>query len=100
MTKILKEHAERRLADVPDQYTFWCHDGRIIRNIRELKDALELMGDETYAYHANNEKNDFSKWVKDIIGDEKLARDLSKASDKRQASQYVKARETFLLGKI
>ena len=100
MTKILKEHAERRLDDVLDQYVFWCHDGRIIRNIRQLKDALELMSDETYAYHANKEKNDFSNWVKDIIGDEKLARDFSKSSNKRQAFEYVKARETFLLGKI
>jgi hypothetical protein len=100
MTKILKEHAERRLANVPDQYVFWCHDGCMIKSIRELKDALELMSDKTYAYHANNEKNDFSNWVKDIIGDDKLARDLSKSSDKRQAFEYVKARETFLLGKL
>ncbi|MFA5368161.1 MAG: hypothetical protein WC333_09805 [Dehalococcoidia bacterium] len=100
MTKILKEHAERRLADVPDQYVFWCNDGRMIKNIRELKDALEMMSDATYAYHANKEKNDFGKWVKDIIGDEKLARDLSKSSDKRQAFEYVKAREVFLLGKL
>lgn len=100
MTKILKEHAERRLANVPEQYVFWCHDGRIIRSIRELKDALELMSDDTYAYHASREKNDFSNWIKDIIGDEKLARDLFKSSDKRQAFEYLKARETFLLGKI
>jgi hypothetical protein len=72
----------------------------MIKSIRELKDALELMSDKTYAYHSNNEKNDFSNWVKDIIGDDKLARDLSKSSDKRQAFEYVKARETFLLGKL
>ena len=100
MTKILKQHAERRLANVPDQYVFWCHDGQIIKNIKELKEALELMSDKTYAYHASKEKNDFSNWVKDIIGDEKLARDLSKSSDKSQAFDYVKAREVFLLGKL
>ena len=100
MTKILKHHAERRLADVPDQYVFWCHDGRVLRNLRELKDALEMMSDETYAYHANKEKNDFSNWVKDIIGDDKLARDLTRASDRRQAFEYVKTREVFLLSKL
>lgn len=100
MTKILKEHAERRLAPVPEQYVFWCHDGQILKSIKELKQALELMSDETYAYHANREKNDFSKWIRDIIGDEKLARDLSKSLDKHQAYDHVKARETFLLGKI
>jgi len=100
MTKILKHHAERRLGDVPDQYVFWCHDGRILHNIRELKDALEMMSDGAYTYHANKEKNDFSNWVKDIIGDDKLARDLTKASDRRQAFEYVKAREAFLLSKL
>ncbi|MFA5055977.1 MAG: hypothetical protein WC562_07405 [Dehalococcoidia bacterium] len=100
MTKILKEHAERRLANVPDKYVFWCNDGCVIHSIRELKEALEFMSDETYAYHASKEKNDFSNWVKDIIGDEKLARDLFKSSNKRQAADYVKTRETFLLGKI
>jgi len=100
MTKILKEHAERRLADVPDQHVFWCHDGQVFHNLRELKDALEMMSDEAYAYHANKEKNDFSNWIKDIIGDDKLARDLTRASDRRQAFEYVKTRETFLLSKL
>lgn len=100
MTKILKQHAQRRLANVPDQYVFWCHDGRVLHSICELKDALERMSDETYAYHASNEKNDFGNWVKDIIGDEKLARDLVKSCDKRQACQCVKLREDFLLNKL
>ncbi len=67
MTKILKHHAERRLADVLDQYVFWCHDGRVLRNLRELKDALEMMSDENYAYHANKDKNDFSNWIKEVF---------------------------------
>jgi hypothetical protein len=100
MTKILKQHAQRRLANVADQYVFWCHDGRVLRNIRELKDALEMMSDETYAYHANNEKNDFSNWIKDIIGDDKLAKDLVRSSDRRQAFECVQAREMFLLSKL
>jgi hypothetical protein len=100
MTKILKQHAERRLATVSDQHVFWCHDGRVLHSLHELKDALEMMSDEAYAYHANQEKNDFSNWVKDIIGDDKLSRDLSRSSDRRQAFEYVKAREVFLLGKL
>jgi len=100
MTKILKQHAERRLADVSDQYIFWCHDGRILHSIHELKEALEMMSDEAYAHHANKEKNDFSAWVMDIIGDDKLARDISRSSDRRQAFECVKAREVFLLSKL
>ena len=100
MTKILKQHAERRLAAVPDQYVFWCHDGRILHGIHELKEAMEMMSDEAYDHHANQEKNDFSTWVRDIIGDDKLSRDLARASDRRQAFECVKAREMFLLSKL
>ena len=100
MTKILKQDAEKRLADVPGEYVFWCNDGRIIKSMRELKEALEQMGDESYVYHVNAEKNDFSTWVKDVLVDEKLARDLSKSVDRAEASRCVAARVTFLASKL
>ena len=77
MTVILKPEADKRLADVPAEYAFWCNDGCIIKSMRELKEALEQISDATYIYHANAEKNDFSTWVKDVLLDEKLAWDLS-----------------------
>jgi len=37
------------------------------------------MNEETFGYHSNETKSDFSNWVKDVIGDEKLAADLKRA---------------------
>ena len=99
MTVILKPEADKRLADVPVEYAFWCNDGRIIKSMRELKEALEQMGDAIYVYHANAEKNDFSTWVKDVLVDEKLAWDLSKSTDRSEAAKRVAARVTFLASK-
>ena len=47
--------------------------------------------DETYVFHANTEKNDFTNWVRDIINDERLAKDLQQAANRAQAAKLVAA---------
>jgi hypothetical protein len=99
MTKILKQDADKRLADVPGEYEFWCNDGRIVKSMRELQETLEQMSDAVYAYHANAEKNDFSAWVKDVLIDQRLALDLSKSADRSEAAKRVAARVAYLASK-
>ena len=50
------------------------------------------MKKETFAHHVNAEKNDFSAWVRDILGDQKLAQDLSKVKSKKGMALKVKQR--------
>ncbi|MBI2142677.1 hypothetical protein HYU15_04300 [Candidatus Woesearchaeota archaeon] len=69
--------------DVPQEVSFWLSDGRIIRSAVELADAARTMSDEVYEYHANQRKNDFADWVRDIIKDEELAYAVRKATDKK-----------------
>jgi hypothetical protein len=100
MATILKKDAKKMLAKVPEENVFWCRDGRIVKNMRELEKALTSMADETYTYHSNGAKADFSNWVKDVIGDEKLAKDLGKAPDRTQAAKSVTSRISFLDKKL
>ncbi len=100
MPKIQKLDAGKLLGDVPDEYVFRCHDGSVFRNMRELRDGLETVSDETFALHANADKNDFGNWVRDIVKDEKLARDLSKATGKPEAAKSVAARISSLSAKL
>jgi hypothetical protein len=100
IVKISKEEANRRLGDVPDDKRFWCQDGKNIKNLRELGKALNDMSDETFHYHSGGERSDFSKWVREVVGDGKLANDLSKAKSRIQASQVVAQRISFLESKI
>ena len=100
IVKISKEEAKRRLGDVPDDKRFWCHDGKIIKNLRELGKSLNDMSDSTFHYHTGEERNDFSKWIRDVVGDNKLAGDLSKAKSRAQASRAVELRISFLERKI
>ena len=99
IVKISKEEAKRRLGDVPDDKRFWCHDGKAIKNVRELRKALTDMSDETFHYHLSGGRNDFSKWVREVVGDDKLAGDLGKTKSRIQASKAVADRISFLEGK-
>jgi hypothetical protein len=94
-----KKQPEKLLVKVPAEYVFWCHDGSIFADINELAEGLAAMSDETFAYHCNLEKQDFSNWVRDVIGDEQLAADLARATGRLQAAEYVAARITLLTGK-
>jgi hypothetical protein len=58
------------------------------------------MSDETFAFHVNTEKNDFANWVRGIIGDEKLTRDLTKSQNRTQAAKKVAERVDFLKAKL
>ncbi len=88
------------LADVPKEYVFKCHDGLILQSMKQLGSALNSMTDETYVFHANTEKNDFSNWVRDIIKDGMLANDLQKATNRAQAAKLVANRIVILSKKV
>ncbi len=98
--KISREEANRRLGDVPNDKRFWCQDGRFVKNLEELGKALNDMSDETFHYHSGEGRNDFSNWIRDVVGDDKLAKDLSKAKSRIQASKAVAQRISFLRSKI
>lgn len=100
MAKVLRQDAEKFLAPVPEQYVFWNHDGRVIRDMKELADVLNTMSDETFNYHSNDYKKDYGNWLRDVIGDEKLARDLDKSRTRIEATRAVAKRVSFLNSKL
>jgi hypothetical protein len=96
MATVSKSAALARLGDVPEEKRFWCRDGRYLKNLDELKVALEQMTDETFQYHSNEAKTDFSNWVRDVIGDEKLAKDLLGCTSQAQAAKSIETRIYWL----
>jgi hypothetical protein len=100
VVRITRGVAGNRLADVPDDVAFSCYDGKILRNLGELENALTGMEEETFSHHVTESKNDFSRWVRDIISDEKLAKDLEKSSSRGQAAKAVSSRIAFLESKL
>lgn len=70
------------LGEAPVEHHFVVADGKKLKNIIELADALETMSEEIFSHHANEFKNDFSSWVKDVFYDHSLAEDISRAKNR------------------
>lgn len=103
MVKIVKvstEEAARRLANVPQDKRFWVNDGKVLSNLEEMEKALWDMSDDAYFYHCNEFKCDFTNWVRDVIGDVTLAKDLSKTPNRLQAAKIVQKRVNWLKRKL
>ena len=89
---VTKEEAKRYLCDAAPEQCFWVNNGPIVKNLEELANAMPQMSDETFKHHVSNEKNDFSAWVNDVVGDKKLANDLLSSKNKISAANKVISR--------
>ena len=97
---VTKDESMKYLSDVPPEQSFWVNNGPVLKNLSELADFLPQINDDVYSHHVSSEKNDFSKWVNDIIGDKKLANDLLSSRNKESAIKKVAARVSSLKKKI
>ena len=58
---------------IPTEKEFRLNNGTKIKGLRELASILPKLDEETFAYHVNDEKNDFEKWIKDVFKNTTLA---------------------------
>ena len=100
MVRVTSSIAEKMLGDVPEDKRFWCCDGKVIKNVRELVTLLQGMSEETFRSHSTDTGSDFVNWVRDVIGDEKLARDLLSSRNRFQAAKRVADRIAWLESKL
>ena len=77
------------LGEAPVEHHFIVADGKKLKNIIELADALETMSEEIFRHHANEIKNDFSAWVKDVFYDHSLAEDISRAKNRLETQIVI-----------
>jgi hypothetical protein len=78
------------LVDAPADRQFSVSGGPLLKNVKELHDALKRMSDGQYHYHTVPRGNDFSRWVKEVLGQATIAKKLEKAKSRFEA---VKALE-------
>lgn len=96
MTKINFETAGLILSNVPDHKKFICNDGSVFVNLEELMIGLKTINKETFDYHVNEDKNDFSSWIYDVVGDVKLSKNVRTVKDANSAAKKIKVRITYL----
>jgi hypothetical protein len=83
VVRTTKKNAKDFLNDVPEDKVFWMNDGIVLRNLHDLSTVLADMGDDTFSYHVNKDKNDFKNWILDVVGDKKLAMSISRIKKRR-----------------
>lgn len=84
--------AAPHLEDVTGPECFWTHTGTIIYNIYELAAWLDSCSEYEFAYHVNDEKNDFARWIEDVVGDHVLAKKLEYVRDKETYAKKIRNR--------
>lgn len=72
------------LEEVGREKFFHVANGTVIRSVWELEHSLETMGEDTFRYHVNSNKNDFSSWVADVLLDGELANCIGSLKDRHE----------------
>ncbi|MBI2574696.1 hypothetical protein HYV82_02310 [Candidatus Woesearchaeota archaeon] len=92
ITGLTGEEARHYLCDCGSEQCFWVNNGPIIKNLDELAAAIKGITDEQFAHHVTSDRNDFSKWIAEVIGDMKLSKELSKVRSRTAATRKVNER--------
>jgi hypothetical protein len=90
-TVSVKKTASKKkpLLIVTGESCFWVNNGPSLCSMKDLRDALLAMSEEQYIHHAGMGRNDFSSWVKDVLGDKQCSADLLKAKNIKDALSIV-----------
>lgn len=99
MSVLTPEKASRVLADVPEQKQFMLYMGTNIKSLHELGDAIGIMADRTFMHHVAEGRNDFSNWVRDVIGDHELAEKIKRLGTKQEMAGEINKKVHFLARK-
>ncbi len=89
---VTKDEAKNYLGDAAPEKCFWVNNGPILKNLDEFANCLPQMNDECFQHHVNNDKNDFSNWINEVVGDKKLANDLLSSKTKNSMIKKVNNR--------
>ena len=93
---VKEKNDARNPGQVSQAKVFWCNDGQVFAGLKDLAEGLDRMSDDTFAYHCNPNKDDFSIWVEEVVGDEDLAKNLKNLKNRQRAHKQVKQRYSDL----
>ena len=83
----------RVLVEAPPDRCFWINYGPVVRNLRELRDALaQSVSDAQFSHHVGEGRNDFANWVEAVLDDAACAQALRRAKTRVAALRAVEAR--------
>ena len=89
MASMKNDEAKKILSNTPAEKAFWVNNGQVLKNLIELATAAKKLTAEQFAHHVSSTKNDFAKWVDEVIRDSELAKEIRKARTKEDMAKAV-----------
>jgi hypothetical protein len=87
----------RPLVTAPPEKCFWVYEGPVLKDLRDLRNALDgRMADTQFAHHVGADRNDFATWVEQVLEEKTCAKALRRA---HSISEALRAVETALRGR-
>lgn len=83
------DQAKPALVHASEHEAFWMTDGRILRNLIDLREALSSIDTAIFSHHVSKDKNDFADWVGQVLGDAACAADLRMTTRPKPAHTIV-----------
>lgn len=74
---------DKLLSNVSSDQEFHLANGRRLKNMHELVNALTSMDDTTFHHHVNYEKNDFANWIRGAFNDDSLAKKIERTKNRK-----------------
>ncbi len=84
--------ARRVLMRVPAPVSFWLCTNENLRSLSDLASALEEADNDVFRYHVSRDRNDFEAWIRDIVKDKELAREIARVKTKETLIRKINER--------
>lgn len=68
---------------------FYCKDGQVFKNLKQLRNSLKNLDYDTYSHHVSENNNDFANWVEHAFNDKELANKLRSSDSKDHAHSIL-----------
>ena len=72
----------------PENY-FFLKDGTRIKSLFGLSKELNKMPDDVFQHHVNENRNDFSSWIRYVLKDDKLAERLLSTTSREHIKNFI-----------
>ena len=87
-----KKNVPAIMAETEPEKSFWLCDGRALKSLKELSQALENMDISVWEHHVTSEKNDFANWIEGVFGESQLGAAIRKVKSPRTAAKRIEAK--------
>ncbi|MFC1722547.1 hypothetical protein ACFL0V_00240 [Nanoarchaeota archaeon] len=75
--------------DISPENYFVLQNGETLKSIEQLAIKVEDFEDTLFAFHVNQDKNDFANWIRHVFDEPALADDLLRTTEKHQCHVFL-----------